>query len=87
MTEVSKGYTATQNTRPMFFRGEKNCPLSGAGAPEIDYKNVKFMMRFLSERGRILPSRITSVSTSKQRALKVAIKRARILALLPFAHK
>lgn len=70
--------------RKVFFRRKKSCPLTGANAPKIDYKDVKLLGRFVSERGKILPSRITSVSHKKQRELAAAIKRARNLALLPF---
>lgn len=70
--------------RKVFFRRKKTCPLTGANAPKIDYKDTKLLSRFVSERGKILPSRITSVSHKKQRALAEAIKRARNLALLPF---
>ena len=70
--------------RRPFFRRRKSCPLSGSGAPTIDYKDVKLMQRFVSERGKIVPSRITAVSTKKQRELARAIKRARHLALLPY---
>ncbi|MBV8939059.1 MAG: 30S ribosomal protein S18 [Alphaproteobacteria bacterium] len=70
--------------RKVFFRRKKSCPLSGPGAPQVDYKDIKLLQRFVSERGKILPSRITSVSHKKQRELASAIKRARNLALLPF---
>jgi small subunit ribosomal protein S18 len=60
----------------------KPCPLSGKNAPVIDYKNIKLLKRYLSESGRILPSRVTSVSLKKQKVLSRAIKRARILALI-----
>lgn len=70
--------------RKVFFRRKKTCPLTGPNAPKIDYKDVKLLGRFISERGKILPSRITSVSHKKQRVLALAIKRARNLALLPF---
>lgn len=70
--------------RKVFFRRRKSCPLSGPNAPAIDYKDVKLLQRFVSERGKILPSRITAVSAKKQRALSQAIKRARNLALLPY---
>lgn len=70
--------------RKVFFRRKKTCPLTGANAPKIDYKDVKLLQRFISERGKILPSRITSVSHKKQRVLAQAIKRARNLALLAF---
>ena len=62
-----------------FFR---HCPLSVKGAPLIDYKNIKLLKRYMSESGRILPSRITFVSQKKQKELSRAIKRARFLALL-----
>ncbi len=70
--------------RKPFFRRKKSCPFSGAGAPIIDYKDVRLLSRFLSERGKIVPSRITAVSGKKQRELAKAIKRARFLALLPY---
>ena len=60
----------------------KPCPLSGKNAPVIDYKNIKLLKRYLSESGRILPSRVTSVSLKKQKELSRAIKRARVLALI-----
>lgn len=70
--------------RRPFFRRRKSCPFSGPNAPKIDYKDIKLLQRFLSERGKIVPSRITAVSTKKQRELAQAIKRARFLALLPY---
>jgi len=73
--------------RRPFFRRKKTCPFSGANAPKIDYKDVKLLQRFISERGKIVPSRITAVSTGKQRQLAVAIKRARFMALLPYVVK
>ena len=60
----------------------KACPLSGKNAPKVDYKNIKLLKRYISESGRILPSRITSVSLKKQKELSRSIKRARLLALL-----
>jgi small subunit ribosomal protein S18 len=71
--------------RKPFFRRRKSCPFSGEGAPAIDYKDVKLLQRYISERGKIVPSRITAVSAKKQRELSRAIKRARFLALLPYA--
>lgn len=68
-----------------FFQRKRGCPLSSPEAPEIDYKNIKLLRQFVSERGRILPMRVTAVSAKKQRELKCAIKRARNLALLPYA--
>jgi len=60
----------------------KQCPLSGKNAPILDYKNIKVLKKYISESGRILPSRITSVSQKKQKELSRAIKRARLLALI-----
>jgi small subunit ribosomal protein S18 len=70
--------------RRPFYRRKKSCPFSGPNAPKIDYKDVRLLSRFLSERGKIVPSRITAVSAKKQRELALAIKRARFLALLPY---
>ena len=74
---------AAGGRRP-FFRRRKSCPFSGPNAPKIDYKDVRMLSRFISERGKIVPSRITAVSTKKQRELTKAIKRARYLGLLPY---
>lgn len=73
--------------RRVFFRRRKSCPLTGPSAPKIDYKDLKLLSRFVSERGKMLPSRITSVCAKKQRELSRAIKRARNLALLAFVVK
>ena len=70
--------------RKPFFRRQKSCPFSSPAAPKIDYKDTKLLQRFVSERGKIVPRRITAVSSKKQRELARAIKRARNLALLPF---
>ena len=70
--------------RKPFFRRPKSCPFSGPHAPTIDYKDVKLLQRYVSERGKIVPSRITAVSAKKQRELAQAIKRARNIGLLPF---
>lgn len=73
--------------RRPFFRRRKTCPFSGNGASKIDYKDVKLLSRYISERGKIVPSRITAVSAKKQRELAQAIKRARVLGLLPYVIK
>jgi len=70
--------------RRPFFRRRKSCPFSSDKSPKIDYKDVRLLQRYISERGKIVPSRITSVSAKKQRELTKAIKRARLMALLPF---
>ncbi|HMN50626.1 MAG: 30S ribosomal protein S18 [Xanthobacteraceae bacterium] len=73
--------------RRPFFRRRKTCPFSGANAPKIDYKDTKLLQRYVSERGKIVPARISAVSTLKQRELAAAIKRARFLGLLPYVLK
>lgn len=85
-TVPAAGASAGGPRRP-FFRRRKVCPFSGANAPKIDYKDVKLLQRYVSERGKIVPSRITAVSAKKQRELAKAIKRARFLALLPYVVK
>ena len=70
-----------------FFRRRKSCPFAGEGAPKIDYKDVRLLQGFMSERGKIVPSRITAVSAKKQRELAKAIKRARHIGLLPYIVK
>ena len=84
--EAGGGRAAVGARRP-FYRRRKSCPFSGPNAPTIDYKDVRLLSRFLSERGKIVPSRITAVSALKQRELAKAIKRARFLALLPYVVK
>ncbi|MBG76777.1 MAG: 30S ribosomal protein S18 [Alphaproteobacteria bacterium MarineAlpha5_Bin12] len=74
------------NTGPINNRS-KSCPLSGKDAPRIDYKNIRLLNKFISEKGKIMPSRITSVSFRKQKKLSQAIKRARYLALLSYSEK
>ena len=68
--------------QPNKFKFKKKCPLSIKGAPKIDYKNIKLLKKYVSENGKILPSRITNVSQKKQRELSLSIKRARNLALI-----
>ncbi len=75
---------AEAGARRPFFRRRKSCPFTGPNAPKIDYKDSKLLMRYVSERGKIVPSRITAVSAKKQRELARAIKRARFLGLLPY---
>lgn len=70
--------------RRPFFRRRKTCPFSGPNAQKIDYKDVRTLQRYISERGKMVPSRITAVSGKKQRELSKAIKRARFLALIPY---
>ena len=78
---------ARGGARRPFTRRRKTCPFSSKHSPVIDYKDVKLLLRYVSERGKMVPSRITAVSAKKQRALSRAIKRARYLALLPYVLK
>lgn len=75
---------APSAARRPFFRRKKTCPFSEPGGPTIDYKDVKLLQKYISERGRIVPRRITAVSAKHQRELATAIKRARFLALLSY---
>ena len=68
--------------QPQKYKFKRKCPLSGKGSPVIDYKNIRLLKKYISENGKILPSRITSVSQNKQRQLSLSIKRARNLALI-----
>ena len=70
-----------------FFRRRKTDPFTGKDAPAIDYKDVRTLQRYVSEKGKIVPSRITAVGAKNQRKLAQAVKRARFLALLPYAVK
>ncbi len=73
-----------QGARRPFFRRRKSCPFSGDNGQTIDYKDTRLLQRYLSERGKIIPGRISSVCAKKQRELAQAIKRSRFLGLLPY---
>jgi small subunit ribosomal protein S18 len=79
-----RGNRAGAPVRRQFFRRRKSCPFSGENAQKIDYKDVRTLSKFVSEGGKIIPSRISSVCTKKQRELAIAIKRSRFLALMPY---
>ena len=81
---ISSARSKPAQPRRHFFRRRKSCPFSEAGALKIDYKDVRTLQKYISERGRIIPRRITSVSAKHQRSLALAIKRARFLGLLPY---
>ena len=78
----SNNFSKLSIFQPNKFKFKKSCPLSVKNAPKIDYKNIKLLKRYISENGKILPSRITNVSQKKQRLLSLSIKRARNLALI-----
>lgn len=73
--------------KKVFFRRRKSCPFTGEGAQKIDYLDVKLLQKYVSERGRMIPRRITGVNAKPQRELASAIKKARFLALLPYVIK
>lgn len=68
----------------IFVKKRKQCPFTAAGVRHIDYKDINTLVQFITERGKIIPRRITGVSAYYQRQLAQAIKRARHMALLPF---
>ncbi len=76
---------SNQNSKT-FFRRRKSCPFSGSEAIPIDFRDTKTLTKFISERGKIIPARISAVSAPKQRKLAQAIKRARILALISYVE-
>ncbi len=86
-SETSSGDGIRPKVHRQLFKRRKVCPFCEKGAPKIDYKDVRMLQRYLSERGRILPRRISFVSSGHQRELAQAIKRARHLALLPYVVK
>lgn len=87
MTKQTETQSSEKNSSKLFFRKRKGCPISAAGIKEIDYKDPEMLKKFISEGGRMLPSRITNVCAKNQRKLKKAIRRSRIIALLPFVYK
>ena len=78
----SSSFSKLSIFQPNKYKFKKSCPLSAKGAPQVDYKNIKLLRKYMSENGKILPSRITNVSQKKQRELSLSIKRARNLALI-----
>jgi small subunit ribosomal protein S18 len=68
--------------QPNKYKFKKSCPLSIKGAPVVNYKDIRLLKKYMSENGKILPSRITNVCQKKQRELSLSIKRARNLALI-----
>ena len=72
-----------------FFRRRKYCRFTAEGVKEIDYKDLDTLRAYITETGKIVPSRITGTKSKYQRQLATAVKRARFLALLPYsdAHK
>ncbi len=76
-----------ENSNSPFDNKKKFCPFSQKNSPIIDYKDTRLLSRYITEKGKIVPSRITGVSTKKQKELSQAIKRARFLSLLSYTSK
>ena len=70
-----------------FENRKKFCPFSQPNSPTIDYKDIRLLSRYITEKGKIIPSRITGVSRKKQKELAKAIKRARFLSLISYTNK
>ena len=70
-----------------FENKKKFCPFSQPESPVIDYKDIRLLSRYITEKGKIIPSRITGVSRKKQKELAKAIKRARFLSLMSYTNK
>tara|TARA_B100000965_G_scaffold137613_1_gene114474 strand:- start:778 stop:1050 length:273 start_codon:yes stop_codon:yes gene_type:complete len=79
---TQNNFTKLSIFQPQKYKFKKKCPLSGKGAPIVDYKNIRLLRKYVTENGKIMPSRITSVCQKKQRELSLSIKRARNLALI-----
>lgn len=79
--------TDSPTVKRPFFRRKKTCPFSGPESISIDWKDVRTLSRYISERGKMVPSRITAVSQKKQRELAKAVKRARYMALMPYVRQ
>lgn len=76
-----------ENKNSPFDDRKKFCPFSQKNSPVIDYKDTRLLSRYISEKGKITPSRISNVSRKKQLELSKAIKRSRFLALMSFTNK
>ena len=83
----NKTYNKEDNSNSPFENKKKFCPFSQKNSPNIDYKDLKLLSRYISEKGKIVPSRITGVSKKKQKELARAIKRARFLSLMSYTSK
>ena len=84
--EVQNASALLYMRKNTFSANKRLCPLEALPAEKINYKNIRLLRQFTSERGKIMPSRITGVSAKKQRLLRRAIKQARSIALLPIEN-
>ena len=83
----NKSYNKDENSNSPFDNKKRFCPFSQLNSPTIDYKDIRLLSRYISEKGKIVPSRITGVSKKKQKELSKAIKRARFLSLISYTNK
>ena len=84
---INKSRNKDDSKNSPFEDRKKFCPFSNKNSPNIDYKDVKLLSKYISEKGKIIPSRITNVSRGKQKELSLAIKRARFLSLMSYTRK
>ncbi len=82
-----KTFKKEENSNSPFENKKRFCPFSQKNSPAIDYKDIKLLTRYVTEKGKIIPSRITGVSKKKQKELSRAIKRARFLSLMSYTNK
>ena len=71
----------------LFETRKRICPFSRKNSPKIDYKDIRLLSKYITEKGKIIPSRVTNVSRRRQKELSVAIKRARYLSLMSYTRK
>ena len=86
-TRNNKSRNRDESKNSPFEDRKKFCPFSNKNSPIIDYKDIKLLTKYISEKGKIIPSRITNVSRGKQKELSLAIKRARFLSLMSYTNK
>ena len=87
MKRNNKKFKKDEKNNSPFENKKKFCPFSQPGSPKIDYKDIRLLSRYVTEKGKIVPSRITGVSRKKQKELSKAIKRARFLSLMSYTNK
>ena len=80
-------HTSRGSSQSRFFRRKRYCKFTAEGITEVDFKDLELLKGFVSETGKIVPSRITGTSAKYQRLLSTAVKRARFLALLPYSDQ
>ena len=86
-TRNNKTRNRDESKNSPFEDRKRFCPFSHKNSPVIDYKDIKLLTKYISEKGKIIPSRITNVSRGKQKELSLAIKRARFLSLMSYTNK